>query len=162
MSKLMVTGIIADTHDNLDAVYKAVQIFKRKGVELILHGGDIIAPFVAEPFETLDAAFIGVFGNNDGEVSGLKTAFSGNIYRPPHEIELDGKNVLLMHEPDCLEALMRSTVYDVIIYGHTHLPDIRRKRTLVINPGECCGWVEGRQSIVIWDSERDDVEFITL
>ena len=37
-----------------------------------------------------------------------------------------------MHEPDEVDALAKSGVYDVIVYGHTHNVDIREGETLVV------------------------------
>ena len=68
----MLLGIIADTHDNLDAIENAVDIFNREKVDLVIHAGDFVAPFTVRKFRGLDCKFIGIFGNNDGEKEGLR------------------------------------------------------------------------------------------
>ena len=158
----MKAGIIADTHDNLAAVNKAVAVFQDAGVSLVLHAGDVVAPFVAPPFMEMDCGFTGVFGNNDGEILGLNSAFSGRLFRPPHVVAAAGKNILLLHEPDVLEPLRQSGRFDAIIYGHTHKPDIRKGPTHIINPGECCGWVEGKRTVAVWDIENDDIHLLPV
>ena len=63
-------GIISDTHENEEAIKKAVKVFKDRNVEFVVHCGDIISPPMLEYFRGLKMKF--VFGNNDGEKIGLK------------------------------------------------------------------------------------------
>ena len=155
-------GIMSDSHDNLPAVVKAVSVFNDAEVEMVIHAGDLVAPFVAKPLEMLNAKFISVFGNNDGERFGLHRVLDGRIHQAPHVIEVMHKKVLILHEPYNLDALIKSDVYDVIIYGHTHKADIRTGRTIVINPGETGGWLHGNRSVAIWDVLSGEVELIPL
>ena len=157
-------GLITDTHDNQVTTAKAVDVFNERGVDLVLHGGDYIAPFNAKPLKGLKAKFIGVFGNNDGERFGLRTAFAdlGPIHRAPYELTHADKKILMLHEPDVLEALIASGVYDVIFYGHTHRIDVREGRTLVVNPGEAGGWVTGRATAGVLDLAAMKVEIVEL
>jgi len=62
----MLVGIVADTHDNLDLVEAAVETFEERGVDAVVHCGDIVAPFSAVPFDA-EFEFHAVRGNNDGE-----------------------------------------------------------------------------------------------
>jgi predicted phosphodiesterase len=39
--------------------------------------------------------------------------------------------------------------YDLIAYGHTHEVDVRKGPPLVVNPGECGGWLTGTATVVI-------------
>lgn len=57
-------GVIADTHDRLPFIERAVQRLNEEEVELVLHAGDFIAPFVTSTFEPLEARMIAVFGND--------------------------------------------------------------------------------------------------
>lgn len=67
-----------------------------------------------------------------------------------------------MHQPKFLKALIASGKYDLIIYGHTHKVDIREGQPLVINPGECGGWLTGRRTVAIVDLETMKVEIYDL
>ena len=158
----MKIGILADTHDNLPAIAKAVGILNDMEVGHVLHAGDLVSPFVSIPLKTLNMGFTAVFGNNDGERIGLSNVFKGKIHRPPFALELGGKKILLMHEPDNLDALAASGCFDAIVYGHTHETDIRKGKTLVINPGEACGWLKGTRTIAIWDLADGDVQIMPL
>jgi putative phosphoesterase len=158
----MKIGVMADSHDNLPALVKAVSLFNDAGVSLVLHAGDLISPFTAKPFKQLKCELIAVYGNNDGEIKGLAEVFDGRIYRAPYLVQFKGKNILLMHEPDNLEALAISGKFDAIIYGHTHEIDIRKGPTLVINPGECGGWLSGRRTVALWDVEKEQVNTVVV
>ena len=57
----MKVGILSDSHDNVPALAKAVGLFNDLEVELVIHAGDIIAPFMAKPLDHLQANFIAVF-----------------------------------------------------------------------------------------------------
>ncbi len=161
----MKIGIISDTHENMPKIRSAVEIFNREAVEMVLHGGDIISPITAKEFGALKAPLIGVFGNNDGDRLFLTQRFKeiGKIHSKKYEGEFDGKKILLIHEPDMLDALAGSGVYDVIVYGHTHRPEItRRGKTLVINPGEGGGWISGKATAALLDTTTMKARLVEL
>ena len=157
-------GIISDTHDNKSSIHKAVDMFNDFGCALIVHAGDFIAPFTVREFERLEGDFIGVFGNNDGEIKGLKEQFShiGALYNPPHEFTYRDKRFVMMHAPDYLERYAADERFDVVVYGHRHKIDIRPGKPLIINPGECCSWLTGRSTVVVLDLDTMDTELIDL
>jgi len=163
----MKLGIISDTHDNMPAIARAVELFNADSVEIVLHAGDFISPITANEFRKLKAPFIGVFGNNDGDRLYLVKRFEkiGRIYPDYHEFEFAGKRGVVMHEPKFIEgvvmhepkfidSLVKSGDYDLVVYGHTHEVDIREGETVVVNPGEACGWLTGRSTVVLLDSEE--------
>jgi len=158
----MKIGIMSDSHDNLPAIAKAVSVFNDAEVSLVIHAGDLVAPFVSRPLADLEMDFVAVFGNNDGERFGLSRVFGEKIHRPPYELDYNGKKILILHEPDNLDALVASGYFDAIIYGHTHDVDIRKGRTIVINPGECGGWLRGRRTVALWDVELGEVEIVPV
>jgi len=161
----MKIGIISDTHENMPKIRAAVELFNREKVEVVLHGGDIISPITAKEFSALNAPFIGVFGNNDGDKLFLTERYKtiGKIHSKRYEGEFGGKSLLLIHEPDMLDALAISGVYDIIVYGHTHRSEIsRRGDTLVINPGEGCGWITGKATAAILDTDTMEAELREL
>jgi putative phosphoesterase len=158
----MKIGLLADSHDNLPALVKAVSVFNDAGVSLVLHAGDLVAPFTAKPFKALKAEFIAVYGNNDGEILGLSRVFEGKIFRPPYVVEFKQKKIFLQHVGDALDALAISGKYDAIVYGHTHEVDIRKGPSLIINPGECGGWVSGRRTVALWDVDQNLVNTVVI
>jgi len=163
--KRVLIGVISDTHDNRDKSRKAVEIFNQKGVDLVLHAGDFISPFNCKDFSPLKAKFIGVFGNNDGDQIALKEKFApiGKIFSEAHRFEYLGKRFILMHQPILVEPLARSREFDVIVYGHTHSVDLRRiEGTLLLNPGECGGWLHGRSTVAVLNLETMEVEILDI
>jgi hypothetical protein len=41
-------GIISDTHDDIENVQRAIDLFGREGVKLIIHAGDFVFPGVID------------------------------------------------------------------------------------------------------------------
>ena len=160
----MLIGIISDSHDHLGNVRRALALFRERGVEIVLHAGDFVSPFVSEPFREAGMRLIGVFGNNDGDKLYLRERFSGigELHFGPYEFELGGRKILLMHEPRALDALVASGRYDLVVYGHTHRAEVREGRPLVVNPGECGGWLSGRATAAVVDLARLEAELLHL
>jgi hypothetical protein len=164
MTKEHMVGIMSDTHDHRDGIRRAVSTFNEAGCALVVHAGDIIAPFTVREFGRLEGRFIGVYGNNDGERRGLEEQFAriGSLHRPPHEFVHFGRRFVLMHAPASLDRFLTRDDVDVIVYGHTHAIDMRPGRPLVINPGECCSWLSGRSTVVLLDLSTMQPEVIDL
>lgn len=165
----MLVGLIADTHDRLPMVDKAVKKLNEENVELVLHAGDYVAPFVIPKFKELKAKLIGVFGNNDGDRELLKKRFSeheglemrGNFA----EIVVDDIKIALLHgnEEELLMALIKGESFDVVVHGHTHEAEVyRRGKTLVVNPGEVCGYLTGKSTIALLDTVKREAKIVEL
>ena len=159
----MKLGIIADTHDNVPMVKKAVEFFNDAEVDLVVHAGDYVSPFSLKPFFSLESDFLGVWGNNDGDKIALQRMAQGKIENSPCIETYDQKKILIGHHFETLEALIASQEFYLIVYGHTHKAEIRNEgKTLVVNPGECGGWVEGKSTIAVVDLETQKAEIIEL
>jgi putative phosphoesterase len=159
----MKLGIISDTHDNVPMIKKAVEVFNSLDVDAVLHAGDYVSPFSLIPLLSLECDFLGVWGNNDGDKIALQKVAQGKIENSPHLESYGEKKILLGHHFETLEALILSQVFHFIFYGHTHKPEIRQTgETLIVNPGECGGWVEGKSTIAIADLELQTAEIIVL
>jgi putative phosphoesterase len=166
--KALIVGLIADTHDRLEMVDKAIKKLNEQEVELVLHAGDYIAPFVIPRFKELKAKLVGVFGNNDGDHELLKKKFSElglEIHGGFAEINVDGLKIALLHghEEELLNALINSEGFDVVVHGHTHKAEVYRKgKTLIVNPGEACGYLSGKPTIALLDTEEREARIIEL
>lgn len=150
----MKVGILSDTHDHLPRVREALKCFAEAGVGHIFHAGDLCSPFVFLEFKKYNIPFHAVFGNNDGEwIFLIKLAKGqGEIRKGPLALEVGGKRIALMHEPVFLDALADSGHFDLIIYGHTHEPEQRKRgQALILNPGENCGYLKNRATAMICD-----------
>jgi len=160
-------GIMADSHDNLMAIDKAVEEFNKRSVSYVIHAGDIISPFTVNNLKKLNSDLYLVFGNNDGEKKGLVTKFQdfashlGEI----GSIELDGIKIAVYHgtHPQITDALLNSQKYDYVVTGHIHQQKIEQVgKTTLINPGETCGYLTGKKTIALLNLETKEIESIEL
>jgi putative phosphoesterase len=161
----MKIGIIADTHDNLPQIKKAVEIFNQEKVELVLHAGDFVSPFTYLEFKNLNCPLKGVFGNNDGDKIYLQEKFKGigELFPEPYKTNINHKNIIMLHLEKLIDDLAESQKYEVIIYGHTHRTDLRKiGKTLIVNPGECGGWLSEKSTIALLDLEKLEAKIINL
>jgi putative phosphoesterase len=162
----MKVGLLADTHDRVPAIAELIQKMLERGVSLVMHAGDYCSPFSLEPFLHSNVALLGIFGRNDGDPEGLKaTAAHGvgmELYESPHSFEVAGHRILIVH--DLGEVNRRSIEsHRYVVHGFTHKQEtINRGKTLVVNPGEGCGWLTGQCTAAILDLETSEVEIITL
>jgi len=164
----MLLGVMADTHDRLPLIDEAVARLNESRVELVFHAGDFIAPFVVPHYKPLRASLIGVYGNNDAEREVLKRSFSelkAQIRGRFAEVDIGKMKIAMTHgeEDELLRSLIDAESYDVVVHGHTHEVNTYRKgKTLVINPGETCGYLTGESTIALLRTETLDVEIIYL
>ncbi len=158
-------GIMADTHDNLHSIKQAVRLFNETGCSLVIHAGDFVAPFAARELENLNCPVKAVFGNCDGEKKGLEKVFNlfGEIKKAPLAFNHENLNFLVIHVPAARGFYPASEKYNVIIFAHTHKPEIRHeKKNVLINPGEAGGWVSGKSTVALLDPKTLSVDIITL
>ncbi len=160
-------GLLSDTHDRLPAIEGFVSRFIDGGASLVLHAGDYCAPFSLLPFRSSGLPLLGVFGRNDGDRDGLRAAASalpsgGELFESPHSVELGNRSVLLVH--DLSDALARSVEgHEIVVHGCSHRGEVRQRGgTLIVNPGEACGWLSGSCSAAILDLDTLQVERLTL
>ena len=162
----MRVGLLSDTHDRVPAIAELVRQMQAKGVGMVLHAGDYCAPFSLRPIIDANLSLAGVFGGNDGDRQGLigraQGAMGMELFESPHTMEIAGKHILLVHDindttPRSLEA------NQIIVHGCTHKQELKQRGdTLLVNPGEACGWVYGTPQAAILDLDTRKVEFLAL
>ena len=165
----MLIGVIADTHDNLPMIEKAVKKLNEENVALVLHAGDYVSPFVIPKFKALNAKLIGVFGNNDGDHEFLKKRFSETenceIRGRFADIDAEDFKIALLHgdETELLNALIDCEYFDAVITGHSHSLGVRKKgKTLVVNPREVCGYLSGKSTMAFLDTEKREARLVEI
>ena len=169
----MKIGIISDTHDQIARVKKAVAIFNKEGVELVVHCGDIIAPFTLEFYKDLKCPIKFLFGNNTGDVRrhleyaeelGLSDYEFGTFF----SLEADNKKIVAYHGDDqeIVEALIECDKYDCVFSGHTHMAKVeKRGNVLAINPGSLNDKYKEEMtnhSLAIYNPENHEAEIIKV
>ncbi|MFC1878195.1 metallophosphoesterase family protein [Thermodesulfobacteriota bacterium] len=123
-SKICTIGVISDTHGLLRP--EVMKSFK--GVDLILHAGDVGDPEVIEHLESV-APVVVVRGNMDYGSWADQLPVSKSL--------IIGKTRLfIIHDIEWIDRQMALQIYQVIITGHTHRPLIDNKsKVLFFNPG---------------------------
>jgi putative phosphoesterase len=158
----------------MEHILKSVSIINERKANALIHCGDYVAPFVKKWFDKLDDSikmnFYGVFGNNDGERLFLKKNL-GQICQFAENgneliLEFEGRQIFVSHmpKPATIEALSTSGKFDIILSGHTHQLQHKKLDTgvLILNPGELCGYLTGKSTFAIIDTENLETEIIEL
>ena len=167
--KNMRIGILGDTHDNISYIRQAVALLNEEAEGLFLHTGDFISPFVIPAIAGLEGDVIGVFGNNDGDRELLRERCTetGNMRIEGNFYEMDCKGIRIAllhgHEKALVADLIESGLFDLVVHGHNHRAAISVKgRTLVINPGEVCGYLTDKPSCAYYDTESKEGVILPL
>ncbi|MDE3052493.1 MAG: metallophosphoesterase [Gemmatimonadota bacterium] len=162
----MRVGVMSDSHDRVPAVAELLRQMAAGGVSMVLHAGDYCSPFVLKPFEDAQMTLAGVFGRNDGDPEGLSTRAGAGLglelFESPHSFDVGGERILIVH--DIGDVQKRSLeAHSIVIHGATHQQEMKhRGDTLILNPGEACGWLFGTPQAAILDLEGKHVEFLSL
>jgi len=154
-------GILSDTHDNIPLIKKAVAYFNSKDCGFVFHSGDFVAPFTIPHLKKLSCEWKGVFGNNDGERNGLALASDSRITQGPLRLELERRAIVVVHDVHSLD--LKNERADLVIFGHSHKPEVSTQgKMLLVNPGECGGWLSGNSTVAIADLSRLSAKIISL
>ena len=157
-------GILSDTHDDQEAVSRAIDLFNARGTEMVVHAGDCESPSTVELLGGLKCPFTGVYGNCDARLQHRGGPWTGgDLHRQPLRITLGGKHAVVVHQHHRVEELAASGAFDLVIYGHLHVPDVRWVGgTLVLNPGKTARQNEGRSTVALLETDSMEVEIVDL
>lgn len=119
----MKLGIISDTHNLL----RPEVLSALKGVDVILHAGDISSQNVIDQLQTIATIKV-VRGNADKDWAEHLPLFL--------ELELEGLHIYVTHKKKDLPKDLSE--YDLVITGHSHqYSETRQGSTVMLNPGSC-------------------------
>lgn len=166
-------GLISDTHGSTVGWDKALEFFK--GVDAILHGGDILYHGPKNPIplgyhphtlaQRINHSEIPLLisqGNCDSEVDQM--VLSVPIQSPYLFTVIEGYRIMVTHghmvEEEDIEALIKRFRLHFFICGHTHIPLIKRiGQGLLVNPGspslskyndvQTIGMIEDRRVVIV-------------
>jgi uncharacterized protein len=117
-------GLISDTH----GLVRPEALAALKGVELIVHAGDIGKPEVLDCLQAI-APLAAIKGNND-------TAPWARHIPEALDLLLNHTGVRVIHNVHDLENKLPAAGVQVVISGHSHKPTVaRRDNVLFVNPG---------------------------
>ena len=120
-------GLIADTHlpSTIREPWPEVAVAFR-GVDLILHAGDIVTPRVLDWLEAI-APVLAALGNNDFDLDDPRV-------KPTHSLDVEGWRIGMLH--DITSGLRFDSPLDVLVSGHTHYERLSMHDGVVYaNPG---------------------------
>lgn len=161
----MKIGLLADVHDHLTHLRRAVELFVEEECELVVFAGDLVSSFAVPPLRKLNCPVLACFGDNEGNKIGVAAGFRilGDIGEPPFGFRAtDGTRILVTHMLRSLQGAVGD--FDVCVFAHTHRAELRYDDygRLFINPGEASGWSFGKPSIAILETGSRTARFLRL
>jgi putative phosphoesterase len=160
MSKI---AILSDSHDHLHHLGPVLSDVASQGADVLLHCGDLCAPFVVAE---LGQAFAGpihvVEGNNDGDGRLIRQVAQGFSQVTLHgiyaEMGVAGVRLAMIHYPEPARRIAQSGAFALVAYGHDHKAyQERAEWGWLVNPGEVMGRF-GEVSWGLYDTETDHYE----
>jgi uncharacterized protein len=117
-------GVISDTH----GLMRPEALRALRGADLIVHAGDIGTPEVVAVLESV-ARVVAIRGNNDRAAWAKK-------FPETAVVQVDGINILVVHDVKDLDIDPSAASYRVVVSGHSHAPSVsERNGVLFVNPG---------------------------
>ena len=159
-------GIVSDTHGNRENALAALDVLHERGIETVIHCGDVGNIDVVSAFAGLDAWF--VLGNVDRDFQSLSRSVS-EVVGPgrlamTHTIERGGKTFGICHgHTNALDRFIEADEVNYVVCGHTHKRRDERIGSLrVINPGALGGLKRQSRSFAVLDEKSDRLEVIEV
>src|SRR5688500_17358248 len=162
----MRVGLMADSHDRIPAIAELLRQMRESGATMVLHAGDYVSPLILKPFEDLHMTLAGVFGKNDGDHQSLQSRASAGLglelFESPHSFEVAGHQILLAHDiGDVQKRSLKS--HSVVVHGFTHQQSLKvQGDSVLVNPGETCGWIYGVPGGALLDLDTKKIDFLSL
>jgi hypothetical protein len=160
-------GLLSDTHNNLPNLISALETYRERGIQTVIHCGDLTDFDLVSHFDGFHLIYL--TGNMDyasGTIQRRVTKLNAeNFAGPVFRGKLDGVLVAATHshiEGKVME-LVQSDHFNWVFHGHTHQ---RRDEVIrgvrIVNPGALGGLKRGPRTFCIVDLAEPDVEFITV
>jgi len=162
-------GVISDTHGQIDLALSAAREFIFRGVDAVVHCGDIgtgaVLLEMAVLFSALDIPIYAVIGNCDLQSAAYEVVETAGVKIPGRFADLNfaGHRVAVLHGDDeqRFETTVNSGDYDYIFFGHSHARhDETAGKTRLVNPGSAGRGMHPSGAVV--DLGSGDVSFFTI
>lgn len=160
-------AVISDSHDNIWNLDIALEAIRASGAEVLLHCGDLVAPFIVD---RLAEGFPGeihiIFGNNDGDGRLLQTLAANqdrvHLHAIYNELTAGGRTIAMIHYPEPALRIAQSGHFDLVCYGHDHTKHSEQiGRCWLVNPGEIMG-LRGEPTWGLYDCDDHRFELRAL
>lgn len=160
--------LVSDSHDHRRLLASAVADAKRRGAEVVLHCGDLVAPSTLHAITTLGLPIHVIHGNNTGDLfhlSRIAHESKGQIayYGQDAVLTLAGKRIFMVHYPHYAKAMAATGEYDLVCNGHEHqarieeIANVRGGKTLRLDPGTVAG-IGSKPTYILGDLVKMDFE----
>jgi hypothetical protein len=125
-------GILSDSHRKTKLTQDAISYLQTKGIEYIIHAGDLEIKENLDILKNTNLPYVCVFGNNDHSLITYSNEYK--INQEPYYFKIKDISFKLMHLPFYLNGDT-----NIVISGHTHMYEVSYvNNTLFLNPGEIC------------------------
>jgi uncharacterized protein len=155
---MRIIGLVSDTHDGLHPNALAAL----RGVDLILHAGDLGPPDVLRALATI-APVRGVSGDRDRAARADLAVSIDERIEQVHVVVTHGHLLGQPTPPRLVSSFLHA---DVIVFGHTGEPLLTRAaRRIIVNPGSAGprrGTVAPSVARLYIDARQADAQLITL
>lgn len=138
-------AILSDSHDHIGHLRAAVRYCNAYNVQMLIHCGDLISPFMLTELAGFGGAVHLVYGNNVGDQH-LISQQCGTRFPTITQhgvlgaVEAGGRRMAFTHYPHFARGLAAQGGFDIVCCGHNHRHGIDRVgETLLVNPGELLG-----------------------
>ncbi len=160
-------AIFSDSHDQVWHLMTALEQARDLGAEVLLHCGDMNAPFIVG---LLARHFSGpihlIFGNNEGDGRLIQTQAAKYPQVTHHgdyaELTLGDRRIAMIHYPAPARRLAQSQQFDLVCYGHDHTRHREALgQTLLVNPGEILG-LKHPPTWGLYDTETHEFTWVEI
>ena len=168
----MKIAVLSDSHDHREHLAAAAEDAKNRGVEAILHCGDIVAPSTLHAAQPYGIPLHVIHGNNMGDTYNLarlanKPNSGITYYGQDASIELAGRKIFIVHYPHYARAMAATGDFDLVCNGHEHKARIDRvtasngKKVVWLDPGTV-GGVSAPATYIIGDLTEMEFEVLRV
>lgn len=117
-------GVISDTHGLL----RPSAVAALRGSDVILHAGDVGGQGILDELSEIAPVHV-VRGNTD------HGAWADALPRT-EVVSLEGAQIYMVHDIEELDLDPAAADFDMVVYGHSHRPDVTAREGVVyFNPG---------------------------
>jgi len=133
----MKIGVLSDTHGEIRATSRALEVLNSQGVDAIIHCGDV----GIEVVPLLHGRIVHFVPGNIDDLEALREAITEpahTLHEPLGVLEVEGRRIAFLHGDDVklLRHTVHSGTWDLVCHGHTHVfARSQEGRTTVLNPG---------------------------
>ncbi len=167
-------AVLSDIHDRVSNLKGLMEKLGPRRPQALLCCGDITGPETLLALAEFPGPVRACLGNCDRESAPELLALGRSrrglkVFNRVGVMRLEGPGRLAFtHFPETAEELARRGRYRAVFYGHTHrrawerVPGEPGRSCLLANPGDVQGRFGQPPSALLWDSEGDGLEVVSL